>query len=88
MKQIVITLSLVFSTWYSAFASIYCDDCWEWGREGISINWTFSGGSDNCWSSYHSNNMYPWATAYIYQYGVLIDIVRSSSDQVRCNNYI
>lgn len=49
----------------------YCDDCWQntyWNPNYgyVSINWTFTGGGSSCWNSYHSDNMYPWSTAYVY----------------------
>ena len=93
MKKFLTTTALLLAFLIGS-AQVYCDDCWQAGYQTnqgvVTINWTFTGGDEkgSCWNSYHSNNMYPWSTAYIYLDNVLVDVVYySNSENVRCDNY-
>lgn len=90
MRKFVFTIAFFFSgILFAPGNPIYCDDCWAYGPDGTMVNWTFMGGAGDCWNSFHTNNMYPWSTAYVYQDGVLIDVISyNNSSNVACANYI
>lgn len=88
MRRFALAVAVLLCTCFRSHAYVYCDDCWASYENGVTVNYTFTGGGDDCFSSFHRNNMYPWATAYVYQDGVLIDVIRTNSSNVSCMNYV